>query len=141
MHYVDTSVLVAALVNETHTDAAQRWLSGQPVGSLHISDWVASEFSAALAMKLRGGQLTSVQRNEVLGFFTQLVARSFRVLTVSRADFHDAARFADRAETGLRAGDALHLAIAANAGLTLVTLDRRLAESGVPLGVATRDLR
>jgi predicted nucleic acid-binding protein len=36
---------------------------------------------------------------------------------------------------GLRAGDALHLAICAEAAAALYTLDRRLHEAAGPLGV------
>jgi uncharacterized protein len=38
---------------------------------------------------------------------------------------------------GLRVGDALHLAICADHGATLCTLDRGLGEAGPTLGVAT----
>lgn len=38
---------------------------------------------------------------------------------------------------GLRAGDALHLAVAAEHGAVLVSLDRRLVEAGSALGAAT----
>jgi predicted nucleic acid-binding protein len=38
MRYVDTSLLVAALLHERNTAAAQRWLGGQPAGDLAISD-------------------------------------------------------------------------------------------------------
>ena len=48
-----------------------------------------------------------------------------------------AARFADRHELGLRVGDALHLAVCADHGATLCTLDRRLAEAAPALGVRT----
>ncbi len=41
---------------------------------------------------------------------------------------------------GLRAGDALHLAICANQGATLCTLDRRLIDAATALGVATMSL-
>jgi hypothetical protein len=43
----------------------------------------------------------------------------------------------DQQGLGLRAGDALHLAVAAEHGATLWTLDVRLAEAGPVLGVAT----
>jgi predicted nucleic acid-binding protein len=49
--------------------------------------------------------------------------------------FRTAARFADQHVLGLRAGDALHLAICADHGATLCTLDRRLANAGSALGV------
>jgi predicted nucleic acid-binding protein len=135
MRYVDTSVLVAALLNEKNTATAQRWLGGQPAGDLAISGWVITEFSAALSMKLRTGELGPPHRNEVLAFFTRLTEASFHVLPVARPDFQTAARFADQYATGLRAGDALHLAIAFHHGASLHTLDRRLVEIGQALGV------
>ena len=135
MRYVDTSLLVAALLNEKSTAVAQRWLGGQPAGELAISDWVITEFSAALSMKLRTGELEPPQRNEVLAFFTRLTEISFHVLPVSRPDFRTAARFADQYATGLRAGDALHLAIASHHGASLHTLDKRLVEIGQAIGV------
>jgi predicted nucleic acid-binding protein len=135
MQYVDTSLLVAALLNERSTALAQRWLGAQPAGELVISDWVVTEFSAALSMKLRTGELEPPQRNEVLAFFTRLTEASFNVLPVSRQDFQTAARFADQYATGLRAGDALHLAIASHHGASLHTLDKRLVGLGQALGV------
>ena len=99
MQYVDTSLLVAALLNEKGTAVAQRWLGDQPAGELAVSDWVITEFSAALSMKLRTGELEPPQRNEVLAFFTRLTEASFHVLPVSRQDFQTAARFADQYTT------------------------------------------
>nr|QQZ51955.1 PIN domain-containing protein [Phenylobacterium glaciei] len=57
------------------------------------------------------------------------------IAPVSAAHFKTAARFADQYALGLRAGDALHLAIAVDQGATLCTLDRRLAEAGQALGL------
>jgi predicted nucleic acid-binding protein len=47
------------------------------------------------------------------------------------------AHFCDFAETGLRAGDALHLAIAQDHGATVCTRDRGLATAGLTLGIDT----
>ena len=138
MHYVDTSILVAALLNEVHTDLAQRWLAKQAVGQLLISDWVITEFSAALSVKLRNGQIGPEHRSEALALFTRLADESFLTLPVSRSDFRTAARFADQHQSGVRAGDALHLAVAANQGASLHTLDKRLAQAGQGLGVSTK---
>jgi len=48
-----------------------------------------------------------------------------------------AAAFVDQQKLGLRAGDALHLAVAASHGASVHTLDRRLAEAGPALGIST----
>ena len=67
--------------------------------------------------------------------FTTMSAETFTRLPVSGAQFRTAARFADQHALGLRAGDALHLAICADHGATLCTLDRRLSATGSALGV------
>ncbi len=136
MLYVDTSVLVAALTREPRTFEIQDWLAAQAAGQLAVSDWVLTEFSAALSVKLRTRQLAPADRAEVLAVFAELVERSFDVLPISRLEFRTAARFADQYRTGLRAGDALHLAIAGNHGARLRTLDHRLATAAEALGVS-----
>jgi predicted nucleic acid-binding protein len=135
--YLDTSVLVSALTNEAETARMQAWLGEQPEGALAISGWVMTEFSSDLALKLRSGRIEAVHRTDALATLVRLVADSLAVLPVSDLQFRTAARFADRHELGLRAGDALHLAICADLGATLCTLDRRLAEAGAALGVRT----
>jgi hypothetical protein len=135
MLYLDTSVVVAALTDESNTRRMQAWLGSHPPGLLAISDWVVTEFSAALSIKLRTGQTLPSARAKALAIFTQLTVNSFRVWSVSRTEFSTAAKFADSYELGLRAADALHLAISADHGATLCTLDRRLAEAGSALGV------
>jgi predicted nucleic acid-binding protein len=67
--------------------------------------------------------------------FNKLVAESFTMLGVTGGQFRAAARFANQHGLGLRAGDALHLAIASDHGATVHTLDQRLAEAGPALGV------
>jgi predicted nucleic acid-binding protein len=138
MLYVDTSVLVAALSNEAKTAATQRWLAAQGAGTLAVSSWVITEFSAALSVKLRQGAIEPAHRAEVLRVFNALVEESLHVLDVGATEFRVAARFADQYKTGLRAGDALHLAIASGHGAELVTLDRKLAAAARSLGVSCR---
>ena len=140
MLYLDTSLLVATLTNEAETGRMQSWLGQQPPEDLAISDWVATEFSSALSIKLRTGQIGVADRAEALAMFARLAIDSFTVVPVSRLQFRLAARFADQYALGLRAGDALHLAICADQGMTLCTLDRRLCEAGSALGITTSPL-
>lgn len=56
-------------------------------------------------------------------------------LSVSGDHFRVAADFATQSSTGLRAGDALHVAIAASHGAVIATLDKRLAAAAAILAV------
>jgi uncharacterized protein len=134
--YLDTSLLVAALTNEAETERIQAWLAAKSKG-VAISDWVTAEFSSALSIKLRVGQMGLSDRTEALVMFASLSTESFIILPVSAVQFHTAARFADQYSLGIRAGDALHLAVCADHGATLCTLDRRLSDAGPALGVKT----
>ena len=135
MRYLDTSILVAALTREPRTDDMQNWLAEQGTDSLCMSNWVLTEFSAALSMKVRMEILTPRQRATVLGAFAALRESSLSTLPVSTMDYHTAAHFTDDHASGLRAGDALHLAIAYNNGVELYSLDKTLVAAAEPLGV------
>ena len=137
MLYLDTSVVVAALTNEAKTALIQAWLGDQEPDQLTISDWVVTEFSAALSIKLRTRQIAASDRASALATFARLCTESLEILPISGRHFRAAAGFADRYPVGLRAGDALHLAICADHGATLGTLDHRLSNAGLALGVKT----
>jgi predicted nucleic acid-binding protein len=98
---------------------------------------VETESPSTLSTKRRSGQIEPVHRADALAMFTRLSADSLIVLSVSGLQFRTAARFADPYALGLCAGEALHLAICADHGATLCTLDRCLSEAGPALGVKT----
>ena len=137
MLYVDTSVLVAALTNEPATATMQAWLADQDPAALAISDWTVTEFSSALSLKLRSGRLTIDHRAMILSTFNRLVSETFVTIGITGGQFRMAARFVERHQLGLRAGDALHLAVASEHGSTVCTLDRLLAAAGPEIGVPT----
>jgi hypothetical protein len=135
--YLDTSVLIAVFTPEAESGRVEAWMRGQAREQFVVSDWVVTEFSAALSVKLRRGHIALSHQVATLARFSEFCTDNTPVLPVSPAHFHAAAGFADRYAIGLRAGDALHLAIAAQHGASLCTLDRRLGEAGPQLGIAT----
>lgn len=127
--------MVAALTAETATERVQAWLRGLAPGEAVVSDWVTTEVSSALSLKLRTGALDAHRRAAALTAYRRLLEESLVVLTVAPAHFATAARLVERHELGLRAADALHMAVAAETGCVLHTLDRRLVDAGPALGV------
>jgi predicted nucleic acid-binding protein len=87
-------------------------------------------------VKVRHGYLTGSHRADALAVFNEMVEQSFHVLPVARTDYRTAARFADQHATGLRAGDALHLAVTINHGAPMRTLDKTLASAATQLGAS-----
>jgi predicted nucleic acid-binding protein len=135
--YLDTSVLVAALTVEAATGRVQTWMSAAHAEDSAISDWVITEFASALSIKMRTGRIEASNRADALTAFTALTSESFVVLSVTSGQFRTAAHFAGQHPLGLRAADALHLAVCADYGATLCTLDRRLGAAAAELGVKT----
>lgn len=137
-HCLDTSVFVSALTREAATERARGFLADADPEDLVVSAWAITEFSSALSIKVRTVHLDADFRNRVYAAFLRMLGESFEVLPVSVAAFTAAAGFAGQHALGLRAGDALHLAVAAEHGAVLASLDRRLVEAGRALGIATR---
>lgn len=80
------------------------------------------------------------QRAEMLAQWRQAISENFSIVDIDKSHFEAAACMADRHDLTLRAGDALHIAIAQSAGCTLLTLDKRMAEAAVQLGVPVAEI-
>lgn len=100
-----------------------------------VSDWVVTEFSSALSIKLCAGRIRIEHRTAALAQFARLRTESIATGPVTRQHFLAAAYLADRHDVGLRAGDALHLAICADLGATICPLDRLRGEAAPRVGV------
>ena len=135
--YLDTSLIIAALTPEARTGHIQDWLVAQDAGTLAVSGWVVTEVSSALSIKIRTGALSLDDRAAALAAWHRLLDDSLEMETIQAKQYAMAASYTDRHELGLRAGDALHLAVAFDQGMTLATLDKTLAEAGQQVGAMT----
>lgn len=133
--YLDTSFLIAALVPEARSEEALGWLDRQQAGRLHVSDWVLTEMASALSLKVRMRDLAEGDRTIVEESWKQLLDDSLIIESVTAPDFAMAARFCATPALGLRAPDALHLAVAAAGHHRLMTFDRRMADAASALGI------
>lgn len=129
MLYVDTSVLVALCTNEAMTVAVANWY-GKCTQELASAAWCVTEFASALGLKQRTGQLTQAQAQTAWVQFERICANDLQLLSVETSTFHVAAELSKDSKTGLRAGDALHLACAIQAKAQgVVTLDAVMAKN------------
>ena len=113
-------------------------------GALAVSHWTRVEFSSLLAREVRIGGLEAKAAIAADTRFEAMVEELFLVLAPQPDDFVLAKRYLARFETGLRAGDALHLAIAANHRAAAIhSLDQTWLKAGeilhlpVSAGIAT----
>lgn len=133
IRYLDSSVVVALLVNEAHSSRVEAWLA-QHSEDVALSRWVETEVAAALSAKIRSARLDDRLAEEARTTFSRVVPSSRR-LPIAARHFEQAMRFAAVVDAKLRSGDALHLAIASEAGAVMCTLDRRQAEAARILDV------
>lgn len=111
MIYIDTSALVPAFIREPKSEAVLAWIETAGDGLL-VSEWAITEFSSAAAVKVRTGEIAAAMakqaRARVLGFAQDHCS----IAVPQRAEFRRAADLSGDVNLKLRAGDALHLAIA-----------------------------
>ena len=139
--YLDTSLLVAALVHERGTATAHCYLQDKADHGWQISCWVVSELASALGLKCRQTIITASEAADIWQRFQVLERQRLQVLTPESADFQAAARFCLSPTTPLKAGDALHLAICQRQNSCLVSFDRQLHAAAMQHGVSTQLLQ
>ena len=137
MIYLDTSVLVAYYYPETLSEIVQEVVRSESQPA--ISSLTEVEFMSALARKSREGGRSQQDAERIAAlFFSHIQEGLYRRLFVSEQHFRQARDWLQRFQTPLRTLDALHLALAADANLHLVTADKALAISANGLGVAVQ---
>lgn len=136
MLYFDTSFVAPLILAEATSTPIEAFLTNLPTGELCISHWTRVEFASLIAREVRMGGLTESDALQAVAQFDELAAESFQVLAPSPTDYEMAKSYIQHFATKLRAGDALHLAIAHNHGAkTFYTLDEGLLHAAKMLKI------
>ena len=94
------------------------------------SQWTCVEFASLAAKHVRMGSIRDDEARDAIARFDRLLASSFKLVMPSAEDFTLARHYLGPFETGLRGGDALHLAIAVTNGARVVfTLDKLMLKA------------
>lgn len=132
MLYFDTSFLVPLLIPEETSMRIEGFFHHLPPEEmLAVSQWTRIEFASVLSRLVRMRQFDLHVARECAERFTRLLDESFNIIAPGEGDFGRCWDFLVRFDNGLRAGDALHLAIAENHGAEKIyTLDNGLLAAG-----------
>jgi predicted nucleic acid-binding protein len=137
--YIDTSVLGAIFFREAGAADLLARLEGQRKKQLMISAWTLTEMVSVGGIKQRTGAIDAVTRQQALANFQRFASMHLGTVEIEPADFRTAAVLIE-SPSPLRAGDALHLAVARRLGAPLASIDRRLCVAVDALGLARFDL-
>jgi predicted nucleic acid-binding protein len=136
MHYIDTSFLTPLFREERTTPRVGRFIAELPTGGLAISRWTEVEFASLLARDVRMGAIDEEEARDADALFMDVVLHSFIVLLPSANDYELARNYLFNFATGLRGGDALHLAVAVNhRAEAIYSLDKTMITAGKILGL------
>lgn len=134
MIYIDTSVLGAIFFREAGAEDLLDRLEASSSNGLRISAWSLTELASVGAIKQRMEFIDGMTRQHAMATFQRFASDNLELAEVDPADFREAATIIDRS-LDLRAGDALHLAIARRLDCTLLTLDKQQADAARGIGL------
>nr|WP_314259636.1 type II toxin-antitoxin system VapC family toxin [uncultured Devosia sp.] len=133
-YYLDTSIAVSLLSEETNSEIAIAWMENQQARDITTSYWLVTEFHAALARKRRKGVITDLEFAGAIAAFSRTLLPLITFVDISQKDFQLAADICRQHSVGLRGPDALHLAVSISNDATLATLDKAFAAGALALG-------
>ena len=136
--YLDTSAWVKLFVPEAESEELDGALRGR--GDLVVSDLTITETVSALTRRSRAGSLSAGLAQRLYNSILEQVETGVYLRAELSSKTHREAErlLLSMQSVPLRAGDALHLALALAAGArTMVTFDKRLAEAARRVGLAS----
>lgn len=134
--YLDTSFVVSVFSKETHSQNALTWLSDNNHLELLTSGWVETEFASAISLKIRTGQLEARDLQSLQSQWQDFRSVKLRDTNMESTDYERAAQMIYMSATGLRSGDALHLAICERLNAKIVTFDKGLQKAADQFNIA-----
>jgi predicted nucleic acid-binding protein len=137
--YLDTSVLGAIFFRESGAKELVARLESRRKQRLAISAWTLTEMVSIGGIKQRMGAIDAETRLQALSNFQRFASAHLTMTEIEPADFRTAAVFIET-PTALRAGDALHLAVAHRLGARVASLDKRMCAAAQVLGLNLYDL-
>jgi predicted nucleic acid-binding protein len=137
--YLDASVLVTMFTLDSHAARLSVWLASAH-GRLSLSDWTLTEFTSALAVARRRGDLDRTECDAAEAALRSWLARQPPPLSVDSTDIRAARGLIKSTEHPLRAGDALHLAVMRRADQAIATFDNAMRRAAADLGLPVEDL-
>jgi uncharacterized protein len=137
--YLDASVVLPLLVSEPSSGLIDHFLASAQ-GEIFVADFAAAEVASVISRLVRTGALSASVGEIRLANFDAWRASGTSNVDLQPSDARLASVIVRRFELMLRAPDALHVATCHRAGLTLVTLDRRLAVAAEQFGVQVHAL-
>jgi len=143
--YFDTSFLAPLVIPEASSDRIAAFFRRLPAEELAVSHWTRVEFASLIAREVRTGGLNAETAAQADARFEVMLDESFSVHLPNAEDYGLAKRYLGRFETGLRAGDALHLALAHNRHAAMIySLDKTWLKAGkvldLPVSMGIRRL-
>lgn len=139
MYYLDTSALAAYYCPEPLSEKAEKLIikANRPC----ISSLTEVELASALSRKIRQKNLSPDDGNKIYNQFQSHLKESlYSLIVVEDRHYQTAKNWILQFTVPLKTLDAIHLAIAAESGLTLLTADRQQDISAKYFGIKVVNL-
>lgn len=135
--YFDTSFLIPLFIPERESERVESFIQGLAEETiLTISHWTMVEMASVFARLVRMQELEKNTAKKLDRTVSSVLGASFEIITPNKVDFELCRNFLNGFDNSLTAGDALHLAIAANQRCDLIfTLDKGMLVAGTALGL------
>jgi predicted nucleic acid-binding protein len=130
--YLDASVLLPLFIEESRTHDAHEHLRGNVIV---ISDFAIAEFSSGVASRRRVGEINESGAATVFAALDAWTVNTARRESLTTRDIGVAIGLLRRLDLGLRAPDALNIAIAQRCEANLLTFDGKMARCARSLGM------